>query len=120
MPYHIYGRAPKMMRTLLTGGHMRRAYEQGPAKLAIIAITIIILAAGSMLALVSPSHAAPLPLVLGERTGGGKAVGSTPGTVAQSTGSSRDDEKGRPLAEMLNPDGTMNLRTGFSGSLDMA
>ncbi|MFL5732932.1 MAG: hypothetical protein ACJ78Q_06990 [Chloroflexia bacterium] len=27
---------------------------------------------------------------------------------------------GRPLAEMLNPDGTLNLGTGFSGTLDVA
>src|SRR4051812_19027244 len=91
-----------------------------PVKPAIIAVTIMILAASSMLALVSPSHAAPLPMIVGERAGGSKAAGSTTGAVAQGTGSSHDDAKGRPLAEMLNTDGTLNLGTGFSGSLNMA
>ena len=27
---------------------------------------------------------------------------------------------GRPLAELLNPDGTLNLGTGFNGTLDLA
>src|SRR5690349_3701665 len=86
-----------------------------PVKPVIIAITILILAAASMFAVISPSHAASLAMVPGERSGGSQVAGST-----GSASSSIDGKEKRPLGELLNPDGTMNLDTGFSGSVDMA
>src|SRR3954452_459222 len=127
---HTYRRAAKRIGTLLTGGNMNRSYEQGranmmpkqaltlfaPARLAVIAVIIAVLAAGAMLAPALRADARPL----GEKAGpsaGSTVAGST---VAGAAGNAVGDNKGRPLAEMLNPDGTMNLRTGFSGSVDMA
>src|SRR5439155_1301223 len=80
-------------------------------KLAVIAATIMALAAGSMLSPVS--HAAPVPPQE-------KAVGGGGRTVSQGTGNSPARVAGRPVAELLNPDGTLNLGTGFNGTLDLA
>src|SRR5262245_49202192 len=120
------------MYTLPTGGHMKRAYMHrwisgraepasalfaqvfAQAKPAVIASMIMVLAASSTLAAVTPSVTHAAPKARGEKAAG---AGST---VAQSAGSSLANVPGRPLAELMNPDGTVNLGTGFSGTLDMA
>ena len=81
-----------------------------PIKLGMVAVAVMVLAAVSMLLFASQSHAAPL----------GPGAGTAGSTISQGAGESPDGTKGRPVAELLNPDGTVNLGTGFSGSLDMA
>src|SRR3954453_9248878 len=130
---HTYGRRAKRMHRLITGGDMDRLHKQGWAsgkakaalaqyvtvKLAIIAAIIMVLAAGSTLALASQSYAAPLP---GEKAVSSKTTGSERNTGPQGQGvdTPPGSAKARPLGELLNPDGTVNLGTGFSGSLDVA
>ncbi len=50
---------------------------------------------------------------------GSTAAGSGPARAAVAPARA-GAAAGRPLADLLNPDGTVNLHTGFSGSLDTA
>src|SRR4051812_42849276 len=98
---HTYGRP---------GNKMHRLFIVA-VKLAIIAVTIMVIGASSTLAPVS--HAALSPLQVKALSGGAT-------TAASDAGNSPASVPGRPVAEMLNADGTLNLDSGFNGSLDMA
>lgn len=70
----------------------------------------IVLVAVSMLPAETAHAIPPTPLSKGG-----------PGSAPLSKGGLRGDSAGtamRPLAEMLNPDGSLNLDTGYSGALD--
>src|SRR5438552_1792116 len=94
---HTYGKLTKTMNTLLTGGHMSRSHRHGRAnrtvKLALALFVSVIIAATFM----------------------AQGSGSTPASASPAA-----SQPGRPLAELLNSDGTMNLSTGFSGTVDIA
>src|SRR5579859_6574555 len=45
---------------------------------------------------------------------------SAPAAAAPAGTAAAPANHGRPLAELLNPDGTLNLHTGYSGTLDPA
>src|SRR6476469_3383619 len=94
---HTYRRPVKMIYTLLTGGHMNRAHRHGRTSLKAkpaLALFLSMLIAATMMA---------------------PGLGPTPAMAAPAA-----TLPGRPLAELLNPDGTLNLGTGFNGTLDLA
>src|SRR5438552_8284624 len=97
---HTYIRPAKRMYTRLMGGHMNREHTQGRTSLrakSALALLIAIIIATSL-------------IVLGS---GSTLASASPALPAASL-------PGRPLAELLNPDGTLNLNTGYSGTLNPA
>src|SRR2546428_4221649 len=94
---HTYGRPAKRMYTRLLGGHMNREHTHGRASLmakTALALCISVLIGVTFMAL---------------------GRGSLPASASPAA-----SLPGRPLAELLNSDGTLNLNTGYSGTLNPA